>query len=765
MLKNELYAPSFSKNIDEEVNGSSSKWNFVFGLFFLGVVLGLPTGIMGIFDGLPWAGKSETLALSIFIPSLLFLGRRFFSLRYPVLFLCALLVLKAVLFFGSPSSGWLVKVHPNLTEKQLKGYYPFQIVENDSWTRTYASIWNEKASGVLKKSWSEKQDFPLDWVLMHFGMCDTSGGTCFDSIRPIIEIDGVILIPEGAKFAIIAEGAKEAALLATNESGESVNIFPAKSDKEATQQQYQFLRSGRWIISGKLQYEGKSWSLIPALIETDGKVNSDLGRTVLWQNEENLSRSLPFLGLYKVFSFVVDVGMVIFLLAWLAWTLLSLAKKQILSLPLVLSSIAAVFIPVIMAPVYAGIFNKFNTPDKTTVSYLGFSIVITGMGFLIWSYWKKDFQNFQTDRIIPSIFLLFGPAVIFFFCKKWGISIGQWQNWGEGDDWTAYQHYGRIIVVDGEWLRAGEDSFIMQPFYRYIVGIYHMLFGQSSFFQHMADVWCVLGATIIMAGFAIKFRISSMVIFIASIIYLAINLIGAFRYHIGKGLGENHAMIFMMLAAWLLFKSRETGGYRILLATIFGVFGYWVRQDHLGAIAGLAFLALEPFNGPTGGWKDYFNRFKTRWKIFACYWGGGVFSILLLSFRNWWMGGDFFVTQLSHRSFDITPYQTTSVVSSPFPSAIYHAVTGFYWPQFPSLSGWVVTIGTILGLIAIFWRPKALENFPLSVGVVFVGLLLPYAFMWNWGYPPRFSIHLLPLATLSFVFLLNLYLKDYTKNA
>ena len=157
----------------------------------------------------------------------------------------------------------------------------------------------------------------------------------------------------------------------------------------------------------------------------------------------------------------------------------------------------------------------------------------------------------------------------------------------------------------------------------------------------MADVWCVLGATILIACLAKKLRISPLLIFISSIVYLLINLLGPFRYHIGRGLVEYSAMIFMILAAWFLYRSREGGTKLIVLATLFGILGYWTRQDHLGAIACLAFLVLEPVNESTGGWKGYWDRFQFQWRKFGVYWGLGICSVLLVSFRNWWMGGDF----------------------------------------------------------------------------------------------------------------------------
>jgi hypothetical protein len=113
--------------------------------------------------------------------------------------------------------------------------------------------------------------------------------------------------------------------------------------------------------------------------------------------------------------------------------------------------------------------------------------------------------------------------------------------------------------------------------------------------------------------------LTTIIAFFASIAYLMANFIGTFRYRIGEGLVENHAMIFMMLAAWYLFQSREEGGRLIVLATLCGVFGYWMRQDHLGAIAGLVFLAIEPAEGLTGGWNGYCERFKLRWQPILLY--------------------------------------------------------------------------------------------------------------------------------------------------
>ena len=159
----------------------------------------------------------------------------------------------------------------------------------------------------------------------------------------------------------------------------------------------------------------------------------------------------------------------------------------------------------------------------------------------------------------------------------------------------------------------------------------------------MADVYSVLASAVILGGLAIKFRLSPLLAFITSTAYLLINYIGSFRYYLGRSMTENTAMIFMMLAAWYLVQAREgADASRVVLATFFGALGFWSRLDHIGVIVGLAFLALEPIKGPTGGWKGYWERFRLHGRPMILYWTGGfVIGVLGLCLRNWFLGVGF----------------------------------------------------------------------------------------------------------------------------
>ena len=731
----------------------------------------LPTGITALFDGLPWTHEEETLAIVAVIPFLLVLGWKFLSLRLAVISLVPLLALKIVLFAETPAGGWLVKVTPDSSQPLevlesykagICNYFPKKVPsrcgENrpilnkkgfeEGWLETYATFWNKEASGVLQNPWTDKLAFPLDWALM------LQTWAAYDALNPLLKIKGVLLLPKGKKFTIVAEGLVEGSLLATNEKNESFVLSPAKNFGEAAQQKYTLPKGNRWQLSGSLKYAGETWSLIPVLIEENGSVNSHLSRDILWQNNSILSISSGKIQLLKYISWAVDGGICVFFLAWGFWAVRFQVQEQFLTLSLALWSILAILLPIVMAPFFNYVLARAHLRDPTQASHLGMSIVIVAIPYLFWSYFRKDYRNFHPDRLGHTIFLLFGPALLIFFSHRWWFEIEHWFQVVIQDDWTGYQFFARRTAIGGEWLTGGGSSAHGKEMHPYTVAVLHILFGQSGFSMKMLDTWSVLCAAILLAKLAIEFRLTSFVAFITSMLFLMIFLIGGFRYHIGRGLIETLAMILMMLAAWFLFRARGGGGRRIAIATFFAILAYWYRQDHIGVIAGLAFLTLEPVSGPVDGWKGYWARFKIRWNGLLWYWGMGILSMLVLCLRNWFMGAGFV---LYHN----TPSMKGFSSVLPMLKSYYFLLTGAIWPAYPPISGVIITLGTFLGLIALVRHRKSFFNFPLSIGISLLGLLVPYSFVnITIGYAPRFSIHLLPLALLSLTFFLNYYLKD-----
>ena len=70
-----------SLDTTDKPNTSGSRVSVFFGILFIGVLLGLPSGITSWFDGLPWTGSMETIVLSVVVPFLL----QFFATLYYIL--------------------------------------------------------------------------------------------------------------------------------------------------------------------------------------------------------------------------------------------------------------------------------------------------------------------------------------------------------------------------------------------------------------------------------------------------------------------------------------------------------------------------------------------------------------------------------------------------------------------------------------------------------------------------------------------------------
>ena len=79
--------------------------------------------------------------------------------------------------------------------------------------------------------------------------------------------------------------------------------------------------------------------------------------------------------------------------------------------------------------------------------------------------------------------------------------------------------------------------------------------------------------------------------------------------------------------------------------------------------------------------------------------------------------------------------------------------------QVPSPFAIVMLLGALFGLLALFWRPTLLQTIPISVGLMLFAALIPYYFFDFYAYGARFSIHVLPIATASMIFVLDRSLK------
>ena len=322
----------------------------------------------------------------------------------------------------------------------------------------------------------------------------------------------------------------------------------------------------------------------------------------------------------------------------------------------------------------------------------------------------------------------------------------------------------RDIVVGGDLWHSQNLVLVYQPLYRYFVGILHLFFGQSPVAQHLLDVWALLGASGIIVSLSRRMGLNPTFAFISSWLYLLPSFGGAFRHRIGEGLQEHTAMLFLMLTAWVVSRSRINALGQALLAGLLVMIGFWLRMDHLGVLAGVGFLIVShPPGSFSAAWSSFLKNLLAHWN-----WLGLFFFFLLMAFvsiplRNWFFGGKWVFTDPDNLSIlwckswicVLTNFQKLLLAQDP--------LLPFTSRIFSFLSALILLSGTLVGLLALVWRKGSLAFYPLGLGIALAGLLFPYLWVKVVAYPPRFSIHLLPLASLSLTVFLFYFLRPNVK--
>ena len=667
------------------------------------ILLVLPSHVNSWFNGLPWSNQPEVVIILIIIPFFVLLGRFFLSFNWVAIGLGALLILKIGLAFYAPPSGWGLKVFVT-PENIAKG----------QWERTYESIWRRDFSDVLEKQLKTKRDFPIEWLNRYNNQDQRQRGLW-------IEVVGYANIPLGSRMAVITKGAK----MGQWEVLENGKV-PRKLPLLGSFDQVNFLNlsfwpEGRVKIKGRLFYEGGDWSLDPILLYPDGRTESATERGVLWQTSNGVELNKKSQYVYKIMAQVVDLGLMGFLVCWGGWLIRFLWQEKFLAtfpVCLILGSIA--------------------------LPWLGKTVALIQIFFIGWSLIHKDLWERWKEKPGLLNLIMIGPFILSFFARRWWPEIGQLSFFSIGDDWTAYQNLAWDIVVKGDVWQTSQPIFVHQPLYRYFVGFLHLLFGQSIVSLKFLDVWSILGASCILVSLAVRFGLTMPFALATSFLYLIPNFGGDFRCNIGRGLQEPVAMLFMMLALWAAAQYREGQIPKAFLAAFFASFGFWLRMDHLGVLACTPFLI---FDLTTESIKKNWNSFIKE-ILFHKLWLIIFFSILLLAFfmipfRNWIFSGHFVINTPTNIIFLLSHSWTTSLNS--FRLLLLASEGPPAWASF------ILIPGTVIGLLALIWRGGPLVGYPLSLGILMIGLLAPYLLVKVNAYTPRFSIHLLPLATLSLI--------------
>jgi hypothetical protein len=349
-------------------------------------------------------------------------------------------------------------------------------------------------------------------------------------------------------------------------------------------------------------------------------------------------------------------------------------------------------------------------------------------------------------RNVRGAFLLVGVPWLAFFAAKSMPLAGRFSIYST-DDWLAYQVAGYRIFINGFWLEAGSLTFDYQPLYRWITGALHLVFGDSSIGEVYWDAACLL------IGALLAFQIVRMTAgfragLAAAAISLAMFTLGTPWHFFGRGLSEISAAGFAFAAMWFLLRARLGATRWVVAGTAMAVLMFFSRLNHLLWAAFLPAMLL-PLRTPMV-WSTVLSAIRRlRWSPVAVALSVFATAVLLFMTRTWYYTGDFslfYGTSLRHNDTGLRPWTLFDATAW---QKVWHSLLSFGWmqePPQPDLRAIVMVSGMLIGVAALLQVPIA-RRIPAALVFTAAGSIIGAFFAHAHGYPGRFSIHAVPLAS------------------
>ena len=345
--------------------------------------------------------------------------------------------------------------------------------------------------------------------------------------------------------------------------------------------------------------------------------------------------------------------------------------------------------------------------------------------------------------------LMVGAPFLAIFLSVGLPQIGVFTWYSSGDDWWMFQRYAYRIFLQGYWLEAGQLTFWFQPFYRYINGALHMVFGDSSVGELWWDAACLgVGACF---SFSVVRRFAGFRWALgAAALTLAIMMLGPGWYLIGRGLSEISSMGFIYGAALASVRARRGDPVALAATAVCCALAFYTRLNNLPTVCALAVCAMPIRQPVIGIWRPATWRRASRPALLAII-GGIAVAMWLFTWRTYHYTGRldmFFGTQAGHLAVWNAEKPVVENVSNILGS-LAMVITMTDPPTLdvravPVVGGMLVAT---LGLIGV----PTLRAMPLGASALVLSGVAGALVARGTAYPGRFSVHLIPGAVTLFV--------------
>jgi hypothetical protein len=273
---------------------------------------------------------------------------------------------------------------------------------------------------------------------------------------------------------------------------------------------------------------------------------------------------------------------------------------------------------------------------------------------------------------------------------------------------------------------------------RWIVGVLHMLFGDSSVGQAYADAAGV--AMIVLFAYLTVARLRGHLWgMVAALIPLAMFLLGPALEFVGFGLSEIASASFIYLACFFAMRNR---GRDAIVAGILVTLGFYTRLNNLPMCVAVATFALPLTVGAGDWWRVPRWLPLVHWRLSIAVGVALVIGGMLFAWRTWYYTGIFSMFHGTQREYLAVwkPGMTLGEAVPAMISSVLMVLTGQDPPRLtlhaaPLIIGGIISAAAVLGV-------RGFRDAPLPVVALYLAGLSGALITRGWGYEGRFSIHL-----------------------
>lgn len=729
-----------------------SNRNYInFYLLLFVIIFIFPINSTTFMEGVPFLNKNVTICATILIPIIILFRKEIFKNNLIKYFILFFFISKLILIFAP------------LTGAGHKIFFHEVDQKNNKYIKTYSSFWNKDYSSIQKFKWTDKENFPLDWTVQsdinniseknHHVDNNYKAFTNYKTFRKFSAIDNI-------NFYLFLDKSTEIKI-DFNADSHSINKFEIFQRVFVKQEliekkinlniinNYNILDKGIYRINITKLFNANDW-FFDIKIKNNKKVLSAFNKGMIFINLEKFNKT-NLIKFYNNLSKILDGAFILFL---------------ILSFYLILNKIGFnknLFYLIITSITFL-IFTSYLKLRLSTIDGVGsisasISLIIMIILIYFYQYKKKIIKEIE---FFPFIVL---PSILFVFISKFYPELEAISWWGWGDDWTRFQTFARAIVVDGEWLRAGEGVFFYRPGIRYVYALIHIFFGHSGFAQKIIEVWLIFASSFLVYKILLKFNVSSYNSFIGGLLLLIVLLGDNYRWLIARGLVEYYALFSLMLLAYLFIILDIRKISNLILVGIIGMINIFLREDNIFFIFSLIFLnsmyIQDEYNNKKHLIINLTNYIIKNFYIITFYGFTLVCSIAIILIRNYYFDNS---SLLGKHHNTITFIGDTS----DYFGHLYMYLTASPLPSFPKILPRPSTIfltGAFVITVLKLFNIRYLKFINFSIFMCIISCFLPILiFNYLPSYHPRFTIKYLPISIiLSVIIYDNLLINIFKK--